>query len=149
MDGELFTKRPEAMSRDELEEEVAWLRSNAAMALFDDRVAALMSDFGLTANEGRMALGLYLAGRPVSTRSAAAMTRPSDHHKETGPTLTKVYVCAVRRKLGAETIETMRGMGWRMTEAGRAMIAGSLLFHGLAGVDKQPDIAPNEEARRG
>lgn len=124
-----LTERPELMDREDLEEEVLYLREMVQTQLHDERLAMLMADFDLSANEARLALLIYESGRAVSRERVLAVTRRLDRALETSAKLPDVIVHKVRRKLGQDTLQTHIGLGWSLTAEGRRIVAVALAFH--------------------
>ena len=107
-----------------LRDEVAELRRTLGLAgrLTDQR--AIERTFGLNHSEARLALALYDAAGKVVPRLTLDSTVLRAESFEDGSDALKTIICRVRRKLGADTIDTAEG-GYAVTHAGRALIASA------------------------
>lgn len=124
-----MVKHPSKMSRDELEEEVHYLRGQASAQVHDERLGCLMADYNLTPNEARLALGMFISNRPVTRERVLAITLPQDRAKELSYKLPDVVVHRVRTKLGKAALITHVGIGWSLSEEGRRLLAACFDFH--------------------
>jgi hypothetical protein len=121
-------KSVEAMTRDELEGEVVWLREEMGLTVSDGRLARVMV-LGVTRTESVLLLRLYGAkGAPVrdgvlEERLAAFTGRDAEASSaRVGP----VLIQRIRKRLGAGVIMNTRGVGFALSEAGLALIAAAL-----------------------
>jgi len=100
--------------RDRLRTEVAVLRARLAMVdeSFD---ASLINDHKLNLQQATvMSLLMGAAPRALSRLSIEAALPARDHTKDRQSKLVDVLICKIRKKLGAEAILTVPGLGWRI-----------------------------------
>lgn len=120
-------KRPEDMTREELEEEVAYLRGELGPADDHDR-DKLRLTFGTTLAETCLLSALYAAnGRPLSYWLLAESfppTRMNDDRNDVGAV--KIWISRIRKKLGADTVRTIYGRGYAITPQGIALVDAAL-----------------------
>lgn len=120
-------KRPEDMEREELEEEVAYLRSELGITDDATSIAALRDTYGLPPAASRVLMSLYLArGRVLSkdqiSDSLPVVTRDTWSERK----LADVYVCRIRAKIGHAAIKTAWGAGYYLTPEGIAKVDAAL-----------------------
>jgi len=107
----------------ELEERISYLESELCLALRVDQVSKLVS-IGFTPSEAAQMLTLYQTGR---TMSDVALFDSIDHKCDgTDHKIVQVYVSRIRKHVGYDAIETVRGMGYRITPLGRRVVEGLL-----------------------
>lgn len=113
---------------DELEEEVAWLRSELGIQTELTVKSGLARSLGLSPGELSVVLALYRANGRVVPSSFIEETIPSTWGRagDRCDRLVAVYVCRIRKALGAGVIETVCLMGYQLTSAGREIIRGAL-----------------------
>lgn len=117
-----------AMTRDELEDEVVWLREELGQTISDDRLARVMG-LGVTAGEATLVLRLYAAkGKPVrlmvlEERLASATGR--DISQSSRPVV-PVLAHRVRKALGRDVISNFWSVGFALSDRGIAMVAAVL-----------------------
>lgn len=120
---------PEKMSREDLIEEVVYLRREAQFQRHDERIGALMADLALTNNQARVVLALFVQRRPCSRQRLESVTVRADRAHDVIPRGMDVLVCHARRKLGAGSILNQRSVGYSLSEEGRTRVAAVLDFH--------------------
>lgn len=112
---------------EELQEEVAYLRSELGLRARATDLQALRETFGLTGNEARVALILARAnGRTVMRAQIEEAMPARSGVDDRCSNLVSVVVNNVRRKIGKEHIPTAWAAGYAMTAAGRALVLGAL-----------------------
>lgn len=113
-------KAPENMTREELEDEVAFLRSEMGLSSSGTAVQLLRSGFGMDSGSARAVAALYSARGRVLTyfQIAEAMASEAEGIKR----LVSVFVCRARGKLGRDAVETAWGVGYRLSPVGIAKI---------------------------
>ena len=129
----MIHKRPEDMTREELVEEVAYLRSELGATTDHDRdklIAALRT----TLAEARILSALYAArGRPVSNWRLAEAAPPGRMTADRNDVAAvKVWISRIRRKLGADAVLTIHGLGYALSPAGMAIVDAALNDGGAA-----------------
>lgn len=108
----------------ELENEVAWLRSELGLRLDMEEIAKLSNAFGFSPNQSKLALTLLASnGRPV-TRLQLDEAMPGDADRSYS--YVSVYISHIRQALGFDAIETIWGQGYRLTPAGADQIRAVL-----------------------
>lgn len=107
------------MSREDLEAEVRWSRAQAVEHL-DILRGALVRRRWPALRPGAVAMLLFWHSRPglFATRLELDEAIPRrDHVGERDPKVVDVYLSELRRFLGRDVAETIRGQGWRLSEA--------------------------------
>src|SRR6202046_3863049 len=107
---------PEKMSRDDLIEEVLFHRAQAQFQRHDEHLGALICDFGMTANQARVVLAMFMQARPCSRERLESVTVRHDRAHDIIPRGMDVLVCHARRKLGAGSILNQRTIGYSLSE---------------------------------
>lgn len=80
----------------------------------------LRLSFGLTLQEGVIADALYRAKGRVLSRGFLDDQAPHIRTIERDERCIDRFITEIRRKMGRDTIETIRSAGWRMTRDGLA-----------------------------
>lgn len=122
-----MTKRPEDMTREELEEEVAYLRREMGVAEHADLIWRLRSRFRISPGAIEMLLALYRAGGKTLNKSQLefAVDAEGARDRDYG-NIVNVYVCRIRKALGDDAIGTHWGRGFRLTPEGIALVDAAL-----------------------
>lgn len=120
-------KRPDQMTREELEEEVAYLRSELGPRGDHDR-DKIMAALKTTVAETCLLSTLYAEkGRPVSNWRLAESSPPGRMTEDRNDiAAVKVWVSRLRKKLGADTITTIFSLGYALTPRGIALVDAAL-----------------------
>jgi DNA-binding response OmpR family regulator len=114
-------KSPDLMTREELEEEVLFLRSELGIALEETSIQALISALGLTRSPVRLLLALHgHQGKVASTLSLMEACAHYQHDREMK--IVSLWVCRLRKALGHDAIENAWGKGYRLTSEGIAKV---------------------------
>lgn len=120
-------KRPEDMTREELVEEVVYLRSELGPAADHDRDRLVIA-FRTTLAETCILSALYAGkGHPVSNwrlADAAPAGRMTADRNDIAAV--KVWISRLRKKLGADAISTTFGLGYALTPRGIALVDAAL-----------------------
>lgn len=120
-------KPPAAMTREELEDEVVYLRSELRPALDHDRDQLMMA-LRMTNAETLILSALYAGrGHPVSNwrlADAAPAGRMTADRNDIAAV--KVWISRIRRKLGADAVLTIRNLGYALTTSGVAQVEAAL-----------------------
>lgn len=124
---------------EELAAEVAWLRGELGLdADSPQRVALMSRALKLTASRAAVLLALHAAhGRVLSKAHLEERTRLLGGERESK--IVDVYVSHLRQSLGRETIETVRGLGYRLTANGMKIVDAALA--GLASDARSLELA--------
>jgi len=121
-------KLPEDMERDELEDEVAYLRSELGLMRDDDDVAALRQAYPMPRSAARLVLALRAAGQRGLTYQqldeALPQTRGPDGERQLK--VLTVWACHARKALGSDAIQTIWGRGFRISPQGAARVDAAL-----------------------
>lgn len=105
----------------ELEAEVAFLRAELGYTRDGDLYVRLRDAWRLTRSEAAMLLRLYSArGRAVPNSVLLEALSEND----VDPAIVKVRISTVRQKIGQRLIETIWGLGYRLTPEGVAAVLG-------------------------
>ena len=117
---------------EELQESVAWLESELGIQRSADRVERIKSALFPYRRSGRgqaayLLEALYAAKGKVMTKLQILEALPSpSRNEERGLKLVDVVVCIARASLGKGAIQTVWGLGYRMTDAGLEAIRAIL-----------------------
>lgn len=122
-------KSPRAMSRAELEDEVAWLRSELGISVQAGVIHALINWGGLTPQGAHICAALYAADRALTRAQLMDRLPIRDRVHESNLNHISVVVHGIRHRLGqrfdVDMIETVTG-GYRLTPQGREGVAAVL-----------------------
>jgi DNA-binding response OmpR family regulator len=120
-------KSPELMTRRELEDEVAYLRDELRPADNGEQ-GRLMAALKTTAAETRILLALYAGkGRPVSNWRLSEASPPARMTADRNDiAVLKIWISRIRRKLGADAVQTVYGIGYALTPEGAARVKAAL-----------------------
>lgn len=106
-------KRPDAMTRAELEEEVSRLREELGLAREEDVVGRFAAAWGLTPKPAALFAALYAAGGVVRSRRALLLDvygwRPLESH------VIDAMLVRLRRVLPPGAIVGRPGLGWALS----------------------------------
>jgi DNA-binding response OmpR family regulator len=105
-----------------LEEENAWLRDELGLTNSAVKRHGIRKRFWLTEAQADLVLGLCASNRPMSYQRLVEML-PMGADSENPRTLAATHVCRIRKKIGFESVETLPGFGFRMTDEGRQLLA--------------------------
>jgi len=118
---------------EELEERVAWLESELGLQRAADVFAKIRAAMPAVVHgnlRGRatgLVTALYKAeGRTMTSYQIMEALPALSGIDERDPGIVKVWVCAARKTLGRDSIETVWGRGYRMTPAGLARVKAIL-----------------------
>jgi DNA-binding winged helix-turn-helix (wHTH) protein len=108
-------------------EEIQYLREELGLVVRETTVADLMTRYGLTRLQGRSLAVLWQAkGRLVTVSYMLACTPRLDEESLDPDNLVKQIVSHIRRKMGRDTIATIRGLGYRLTTEGQQRVLAAL-----------------------
>ncbi len=111
--------------RDEMQAELTYLRSELGLVAENEDIAALRRGLGVREQVARIVLALksgrLLTPQQIGDRLPSVFAEDRDDI-----TLVRTLMCQARQQLGPNTIINEFGIGYRMTEAGRARV-GELL----------------------
>jgi DNA-binding response OmpR family regulator len=121
-------KRPDQMTRDELEAEVAYLRGEVSGSAESTGRDHLRAALGLTESEAAILDALHKAKGAVVVNWRLAEAAPPGRmtYDRNDIAAVKVWVSRIRKKLGAETIATVFGSGYRLSPVGMATVNAAL-----------------------
>lgn len=108
----------------ELEERVAFLEGELRLGEKTERAANLCRALRCTKGEAHLLLALYDSGRTLHSNTLSdAIPRRWDDGPENN--VVQVMVSRLRRNpnLGHDVIETVWGLGYRLTDSGRQRVA--------------------------
>lgn len=123
-------KRPEGMTREELEEEVAWRRAEMGEGVLAREIEAVREVFGLTPQQSHAVLIMYRAKERPLTRTALLEQLPARHDRseDSAGEQIKVIVCNIRKRMGSAAVITS-GDGhyrYRLSPEARTRVAAAL-----------------------
>lgn len=105
-----------------MEAEIAHLQSELGLRRSDGEIGAIMSRLDVTPTWARLLRAMYSAkGRVVSHAFLTDML-PFDGEKSSLTTT----LCKIRKKIGANTIETITGMGYALTPEGMSLVMAAM-----------------------
>jgi DNA-binding response OmpR family regulator len=113
----------------ELEEQVAYYRSELGLSVDATQVADLSAAFAIKPCLARMVLALYAAHPRVLTVAQIYDAIPHDDEADstTNPLkIVDVYIHQARRAVGTDFIETVWRVGRRLSAEGREQVASAL-----------------------
>lgn len=120
---------------EELEDEVAWLKSELGLALSDSEIFAVRKAFDITHGEACLMLALYKARDKVLSKALcmAAMPSPGPSKEDDRDwKMADMIVHKIRKKAGRDLIATSHGHGYQITPEGAARVALALSEADLA-----------------
>lgn len=108
----------------DLRDRVAHLERDLGESVAATDLTTIRRAYGLTNNEAWLLLALYQASPRVMTFEAllARMPCPTGDPLDRNLNQTCVVAHRVRAKAGADTLETVFGVGYRITAAGRCQV---------------------------
>lgn len=106
----------------DLEEKVAWLKSELGLLTDAFDLYNFTRDMGWKrqGNKAKILYHLYKSRRHFATGAQLQDLIEGDH--ELGDKNVDQYICKLRKDLGPEAIETVRGVGFALTPAGVAVV---------------------------
>ena len=123
-----MTKRPEDMTREELEEEVAYLRRELGLMRDDNEIAALRRAYPMHRGGARVVMALRAAAPRGLTylQLDEAVPQIKGTSGERDLKIITVWTHYARKALGHDAIETVWGKGLRLTPSGIALVDAAL-----------------------
>jgi DNA-binding response OmpR family regulator len=110
----------------DLKAEIADLRTELGLAVTDDQITALRKRLGLSPNEAWALFALNQSGRVMRFEQLLAHMPARGDPLDRGLDQVKTVISKVRHRVGPEVIETVWGVGYRITDAGREKVAEAL-----------------------
>lgn len=112
---------------EELEEEVAYLKSELGLQVAAGEVAALKSAFKITDHKARVLLILYRARSRVASTAQLDDALPARYEgTERSSNFVSATISQLRKIVGADAIETIYASGYRLSEDMRARVAAAI-----------------------
>ena len=122
-----MTRSPETMSREELEEEVHYLRSELGLTTHDSAVGDVKRATGLSDAPARVFLALYQAkGRTLAKHHILDAVPAQRTNGDRDPKLADVWVCRIRSATFPAAIRTVWGRGHAITPEGAEIVARAI-----------------------
>lgn len=119
--------RVKQLSREELEELIAYYEDVLGVRENVERVAQLRQAFRLPAGPAWLLSRLVAADGRLFRRDALIDHLPAnDSSLDRNEKIIDVYMVRIRKALGADGVETVWGVGWRLTPAGRQRVRAVL-----------------------
>jgi DNA-binding response OmpR family regulator len=119
-------KRPEDMTREELEEEVAFLRSELGWSLRETDLELLVAAYPMRKSSARLVMALYrVAPRLLSVWQLDRIVEATQS-EDRDPKIINVMIHFARRGMGADAIKNVWGQGYRLTPHGIALVDAAL-----------------------
>jgi DNA-binding response OmpR family regulator len=98
-----------------MQEELAWLRSELGLQRSTDQLVAIGETFGLTLAEAQLVHALFRANGRVVHRAVLLEAMPSPYGlQERDLKQVNAIVCRIRKAMGDNAIENIRGLGYRL-----------------------------------
>lgn len=111
----------------ELEEEVAYLRSELGLVRDLAQIGRLVTRLRIGKTQANFLLALYNSrANPLNRYRLYDITRMHGLREEVDIKIVDIQVCKLRRQLGHDVIETVRGLGYRLTPLGVATVEMAL-----------------------
>lgn len=112
-----------AVAREDLEDLVVFYEDVLGVREDLDRLSLLRKAFGLPPGPAWLLSRLVAADGRLFRRDALMDYLPAnDEVHDRSDKVIDVYLCRIRKALGADGIETERGIGWRLTPLGRLRV---------------------------
>jgi DNA-binding response OmpR family regulator len=112
---------------EQLEEQVAWLKSELGIQMDSTRHAKITKGLRLQGQTAAMVLVLYQARGRVVSQVAMNDAVPSPLvGEDRGPKFVDVQICRARKVLGKGAIENIFGKGYRLSPSGMNTVATAL-----------------------
>lgn len=123
-----MSRSPELMTREELEEEVAYLRGELGMTRNAAVEGILRSAFKIAPSEVTLLLALYRARGKVLSREQLNEAVPPKWSRveDRASNLISVWVCRLRKKIGSDAIENQWDGKYALTATGIAKVQAAL-----------------------
>ncbi len=140
-------------SYEDLEEHVAFLRSELGVQVHGDKIARIRQAYRATNSTAHMILRLYEArGKPVSVEQLLESLPSPSKSEDRSLQLVAVFGVRVREALGGQdTLENVRSFGYRLSDDARARVAivlGDAPESHVCGFDiRALEDKPSEELR--
>lgn len=121
-------KRPDAMTREELQDEVVYLRGELGLLRDDDQIANLRRAYPMHRGAARLVMALRAAGQRGLTYQQLDEAIPQVHDSggDRGIKIISVWASYARKALGPGVIETIWGKGLRLSPNGIALVDAAL-----------------------
>lgn len=113
----------------DLQEQVAYLRSEPALSIEEERISLTRRALRVSPQEARLLLVLYDSKRVMSKAALEErlpLLKTEERYIAHNGGITTVLVCRIRARLGKDAVVTEWGLGFKLSEAGRALIATAL-----------------------
>ncbi len=124
-------KSPDTMTREELEDEVAYLRGEMGLIKADRIYMVMKRAFGLTPIATRFLMALSDAAPHWLSEDDFDRLIPPTASQYRGRRNAKVYVSRIRNVIGRNAVDFARGQGWAITPAGAAAVDRALQAAGV------------------
>lgn len=112
---------------EELQHELDMLRREVRGELDVASIGRFCADFGLSGTQARLLAALYCANGRVMSRHALEEATSTKGGYESN-TLS-VMISKIRDRIGHGSIETINGLGYRLSEAGLALVSSAAVVH--------------------
>ena len=121
-----MSRSPDTMTREELEEEVAYLRGELNEAASERIFASLRRAFGLAPTETRFLIALYEArGRTLSHWIFDEKVPPVTG-QDRRSNVVAVYIWRIRQALGRGAVKSEWGRGYYLTAEGTETVSRAI-----------------------
>lgn len=126
-------KSPDTMTREELEEEVAYLRGELGLTISAAAVGAVKAATGMSDGPARVLLALYHSkGRPLAKYQILDAAPAQRTERDRDPKLADVWINRIREAAGHDTVRTIWGRGHAITPDGIIVVDRALKAAGAA-----------------
>lgn len=122
-----MSRSPEVMTRQELEDEVVYLRGELGLTTSASAIGAVKAATGLSDGPARVLLALYRAkGRALAKHQILDAVPAQRTVDDRDPKLVDVWVCRVREATFPDAIKTIWGQGHAITPEGAELVAKAI-----------------------
>lgn len=120
-------KSPDAMTREELEDEVVYLRGELGLTTSASAIGAVKAATGLSDGPARVLLALYRTkGRALAKHQILDTVPAQRTIDDRDPKLADVWICRIRQATCFEAVDTVWGQGYAISPTGRAIVEKAL-----------------------
>jgi hypothetical protein len=134
----LLTEQSVRNENERLQEEVAHLRRELGLVRDRSAETAFAARWGLTGTEAKVLSHLFQKKGGLATKESTMDALYSGSADEPEIKIVDVFICKMRKKIGADRIETSWGRGYRLTPLGVEECA-ALLGLSLDQIERVPD----------
>jgi DNA-binding response OmpR family regulator len=121
-----MNRNPDTMTREELEEEVAYHRSELNEAATERNFTSLRRAFALAPTETRFLLALYEARGRTLSKWIFDEKVPPVTGQDRQSNVVAVYICRIRHAIGRGAVKSEWGRGYYLTPEGAETVSRAI-----------------------